>query len=1343
MASGNTQKIKVTVCPNYFDRSKQISHEIDYREGISVNEILLDIFPPNFPVAVSVNGKVIEESNYFLAPDEQIVFIPKIFGGNDLVDRLVNPLSSGHDPLEAIKRVIGSVNNGGSFFDQSMDAARFSIQSLPGIGGLANWSEDVARDNPFVTQIAAGIAGYFSFGIGAYLVNYAANRYGITGKGNAPSIPHIPGVGAGATAGGGGGGMGGGGGGGDSSTGFVASNSYAWNPVTLQQLGACIPKIYGTFRTKGNLINGYISTIVGGSHPGDQVLNTLILLCQGPIPLDGITDVKVNNKDLASFYTVTPSYRYGDIRQTTIPNFNDTYRPYTPPSSKMLWMEEIEYTTEGNDFDALKVTVTFPGGLFFVKPVQTELHYEPVTITWTEVIDGVSTQKTAVSGSKYLGSTTYGGDTVSASVTISIAYRKHGGGAWIPAPGDSGVGDSGQYIITEQKTSSFSKEFKIDGLESGFQYDVSVGRVTADSVETGLTDDIYFTGITEILKDDFTYPRCALIGLEALATNQLSGSLDFSCLIHGSIVRVWNGTAWVAQWSDNPAWVAYDILTQPVFANGTVGIYKSGSTTATVSRYDGIDPSYIDTNSFKAWADFCDVLVPDGNGSTEKRFVFNGIFDTGSSVWDCVLEVCKMSRAMVYIRGYKYYAIYDDVATPVQMFTSGNIIADSFEETFLSLDNRATEIEVDFANEDNDYKRETITIIDPNATKPKQLTTEQLIGCTRNTQAWRVGRYRLYNNQYITRFIKFDADIDAIACNIGDLIYFAHDLPQWGYSGRIVSAASTSVVLDRTVAMTEGVTYAIRIRLSDDTIVYKTTTGTGSTDTLTVSAFSVVPTALDIYTFGIAGIEYKPFRINKIQPNPELTFTIEASEYNASIYNCDTDEPALPTPNYSDLNPAPQVTNVTLSEVVTKKQDGVIVDNIDVYWDRPLNFSWVYAEVYYKSVSMLTYNFVGRSYTDRLRIANLPLSGGSEMYTVMVVSVNSLGQKLPFGECPTETLTLLGMSDPPTDVSVFYAEQINDSIRLDWTHIEDADLLGYEIRVGNAWDSGTVIGSKITDDFFLYRPELDGTYAFFICAIDRTGHYSPTPKSVICTVSNVTGNLNVIYNHDYVLTPASGTAFNFTPGTGTLCSGGNALLFTTSAGTGYYMTNFIDMLKTGVKTVRLINDIDSTEDATDLTFPDRTDLTYPDDTDLHITAEYYRYPSFMYSDSTGSADNTFQSYFGPVSVNGRYFRFREDYVVPSQTALLSICSFRTIVDVPETKYKIPNVSIAEAGTTVTFASYGLVFYETPLVQATVLNSTIPLSPSITSRSATSCVVKLLDIAGGARAGNADINLFGY
>jgi predicted phage tail protein len=1329
MDFGDMKKIKVTICPNYFDRSQRIDHIIDYKEGLTVFQIISFLLSQKLSFSSAVNGKIIKENDYYLTPGDHVILVPNI---NSDIGKFL-------DPWEAAKKFFESgyssfTDPKGSVFDSFLDSVRNSFASIPVVNTMQDLGETLARNNPEIAKGLLGVMGIIGgpWGkLGALVLNYAGSRYGIWPTAQAPNTPGVPSVPS-ASISGGGGGMGNGGGGG---SGFSSSNSYSWSPQTMQQIGAMIPRIYGTFISKGNVISSNVDIITTGTHPGDQVLNCLLLLCQGPIY--NIRDVKLNNKGLASYPGVLLEYKYGHTNQTYLPNFNDTYTEYTV-GLKTEYNVAKEYVTEGGEFDAIKITMSFPSGLWEVFSSQTEMHYEDVYLDWVSYnpITKQWENRHDYIGQKYVGMSTYGGDTVAHSVAFAIHYKKTTDTDWIYY---------GTETVTEAKTSSFVKIYKIDSLKFGSNYNIRVTRTTEESDSPQIADDMYFSAVTEVTKDDFSYPRMALVGIQALATSQLSGSLDFTCTIDGSIVQVWNGSAWVSQWSDNPAWVAYDILTMPVY-EGNYDSHGVGMTVGSIVRYDGVDPTQIDTASFKAWADFCDGLVNAGEGGTEKRFVFNGVFDSAMSQWDALLEVCRVARAMVIIKGYKYYVIFDSVSTPVQMFTAGNIIQDSFKETFLSTDQRSCEIEVDFCNENNNYERETVTIMDPNAAYTKQQSTAQYLGCTKRTQAWRTARYTLYNNQYVSRFIEFDADIDAIACNVGDLIYFAHELPQWGFSGRLVAAASTTVTLDRTVSLTPGITYGLRIRLKDDTIVYKTTTGSGSVSQLTVSAFSTIPEALDIYTFGVDGTEYKPFRINKIQPNPDLTFSIEAVEYNETIYNCDTDEPASPTTNYSSLDPIPPVTNIYLDEIVTKLKDGTIVNNIDVYWDTPTNFAYNHAEIWYKAASsMAGYKFAGRSYVNQFRIENLPLTAGSELYTVMVVTVTSTGIKLPFDDCPTLTITANGMADPPSNVQQFQAAQANNEIRMDWKHIEDADLWGYEIRMGAAWDTGLVIGSKIVDDYFYYRPEISGTYQFFICAIDTTNHYSTTPKSCTVSVYNIDPSLNVVFDHDYVLTPASGTLYNFTYGSGNgLCSG-NSFQFNTSAASGYFETKTIDLLRSGNKTVRFVDEIDSSEDVTDLTFPDRTDLTYPDDTDLHISSEYFKYPSFICSDSTGFYDAAYTPYYGPRDVNARYFKFREDFRVPSDTALLSICSFRPIIDVPEQQYKIPGYTITAAtGANILFATYGLTFWSTPSIGATIINSAIAVVPYISNKSNTGFTIKAIDIIGTGIAGvSVDINIFGY
>jgi hypothetical protein len=195
--------------------------------------------------------------------------------------------------------------------------------------------------------------------------------------------------------------------------------------------------------------------------------------------------------------------------------------------------------------------------------------------------------------------------------------------------------------ITAAQASQIRRTYKTNGFTRG-KYDIRITNLSADQTSSRYGDDMYLSSVREVYEDDFTHPRHALVGLKALATDQLSGSLRFSCMGEGLLVRVYNGTSWSVQYSNNLAWVTYDIATQPVFDDNL-----------NVLRYDGYNPANVDYVKFKEWADFCDTLVPDGKGGTEKRITFNGVFDTGTDVWNALIQACRVGRTAPIWTGNK------------------------------------------------------------------------------------------------------------------------------------------------------------------------------------------------------------------------------------------------------------------------------------------------------------------------------------------------------------------------------------------------------------------------------------------------------------------------------------------------------------------------------------------------------------------------------------------------------------------------------------------------------------------------------------------------------------------
>lgn len=1322
--------MKITVCKNYFDRSDRENYAVEWSNK-TILQLIEDLKLPQIPFIPSINGKVVADLNIVPAKEDHLVLVPTLMSD---VFRWADPFGYGLSE--------GRFRGGWSQGSKGEHGHGFWNFFLPidldpsGLtGNIDKEVDDFARRNPWFAAAVIGVVGLFFKPAAAWLA-YVYQNHVMDKPGDMPDFPDFPGGPNGTL--------------GDSpSSSFEQSNSYGWSPQTIQQIGATVPKIYGTFKAEGNIITGFIDTVGSGDKKDDQVLYSLMLLGQGPI--SDIREIKVNGQDVSEFVDVTYETRNGYLNQEVIKNFNDT-KTEIPANYQLEQNNEYIYTTTESNFDALDIILSFPKGLYFVTPSTLENIYQ-------EICPAVPPGQEIPPCDHYLiGVQSSGGETVEQTVEFSISYRKDSETEWT---------DYGTLNVTDKKTSSFTRYFRIATDTSHETYHIKITRITEDfPTDNNRFHDSYFGGVRIVLYDDFSYPSLALVGLKALATGQISGGLDFSCIVDGSLVRVWDGAVWTVQFSNNPAWVAYDILTQPVFDTTNATGMEYGRTDIYVADpnvlvFRGEDPANVDLTSFKAWADFCDEEVWSGKYDAnvqkvmEKRFEFDGIFDNPYSVWDSVTMIAGTTRASIIIKGYKYYVALEKASTPVQLFTAGNIIKDSFKEVFISLDNRASQLDVEFMNKENNYKRELVTVINPDVEDDKKISSRQYIGIVRPSQAWRTARFELYSNEYLSRIIEFKADVDAITCSAGDLIYFAHELPQWGYSGRIASATTSTIVLDREVAMTAGQTYCLKYRKTNDTIytVYPTTVATGATYTLNILptlGTGEVPELYDVYSFGLVNYETKTFRVNSIQPEPDLRFNIRAIEYNSTIYNVDTDQPVLPTPNYSSLNILPPVTNIVLDEVVTRRQDGSLQENIDVSWVKPSNYNYNHCEIWYKSTAVNTYQYAGRSFTTEFRITNVPIpqnSSGvkSADYTVRIVTVNNVGQKTNLESAPYKVLNLAGKDDAPSNVTGFTAKQKGDTLNFHWTHITDFDLLGYQIRVGTIWETGTILSNRISENFFSWKPEANGTYKFFIKALDTTGHYSPTATSVIITTTGIDPSLNIVYDYDETqgTGAATGTAWNFTVGTGQTGLP-YTLIFTPSAGTGWYYTDSIDFLKIGVKTIRLMDSVDSWDtEATDLSYPDRTDSDHPDDTDTHWTADVFKWLFYSYSDDEVTWSG-WKIYRGAINESFRYLITGIQARVPSITAEFEVYSFRTIVDVPETNYQIYNYHITQAtGHRVMFSTYDLVYYATPGVYGTVTAASSLCHPIIPEKDSTGFTINLIDIANEHIDGYVDILVRGY
>ena len=989
-------KIAVKKIFNPFNPIKEQGFDwVDYR-----GETLLDLrnqyFPTDIDVVVSLNGGIVpveELGNIRLKEGDFVLFKPYIAGGGDDLLRVVAMLA-----LVAIAIAVPYA------------LGMYTLTAEGAFGGFTLAG----------SLLSAGIMT-----VGGFLINTLLP-------------PTLPGI--------------------DDASGFDNSNAYSWHSATQQKQGIVIPKIYGITKVYGNIISVYqeVIGIFGAEDNFDfekeiekrygfkrisdkNYINVLLGLGYGPVVR--LYDYYINNQPAGNFDNVDIHTRYGLLNQEIIPNFNNTKTQYTT-NVKCLYNDPYTYETTGDAFDGLEVDITFPRGLFFYTdegalnpmsvdiqilikkqgdsywiPITQQTLSTPTTVTtsywskgrwiynnywgvesneWVEIEKG-STNPSEHYDGEYAGVEYY--NEAEYSGCYPLFWR------WVTGNITKIVEKVVDYVtITDAKNSTIVKTFKSDVNLPHGKYDIKVTRLTADYSSSRYGADTYLTAVREVVCDDFTYPRQVLVGLKAMASDQLSGSLDFSCMCQGSKVVTYTDGVQKFQHSNNPAWVCLDILTQPVFTDAGVFV-----------RYDGIDISRIDIPAFEAWAAWCDALVDDGKGGTEKRFEFNGIFDAEVTMWEAAVQVATMSRALLIWNGTTISVVIDkkvDLNTVSCLFSMGNIKQDSFRETFLSLEERVGELEINFIDSDSGYEKGTFTVFDADLDKPTNKTTITAIGTTKASQAWRIGKYMLAKNRLLQRTIQFEADIDAISVGIGDPFFFAHDVPQWGLSsGRVVSSTNSSVTIDKTVTIEAGKSYAITVWKGDNTIETKTVTNSpGEYETLTISGtWNGNPDAYNSrYTFGESDTQYKPFITLDVSRTSDLTCTINAIEYQEGVYAVDTGTPELPAINYSRLSPIEPVTDLEVVEKTGLNESGVIVRSLLVTFKKPDNVGFRQAHIFYKEYPLGNYMYAGSTITEDFSINNVkPLTE----YQVVVVSESYLGIKTSFSESPSYFVTTSGLVD--------------------------------------------------------------------------------------------------------------------------------------------------------------------------------------------------------------------------------------------------------------------------------------------------------------------------------------------
>jgi predicted phage tail protein len=602
-----------------------------------------------------------------------------------------------------------------------------------------------------------------------------------------------------------------------------SSSSYGIDGAKNTSLEAIpVPVCYGKFRTAGNVLGLYTENDSSDS----QTLYMLLSAGEGPVA--SLSDIEINETPISDFKDVEVQTRLGLRNQTPIPWFQDNIVAH---NKNQKLTQDWYVTSTDSAVDKVRLDFVAPSGLCELNTkdgksknytVELEVEYRregtgdwasmPLTneiVGWTDVkgtfANGVKYDSS--SGRSYIvdsaGNIEYQNlspqlwnDLAGKAITSQEQKQYLANTAPVPVETNNGVVLTSRvpnYVygisITAAKRSAVRRSFSTGVLEPG-RYEIRTRRKTPKTDKENVIDDIYLSDVNEITLDTMSYPHTALVGLKIRMTDQLSGMPNVTFLNGGRLINVYGKPSvgskeqWYPSASANPAWIVWDILTH--------------------RRYGASMPeARLDFRAFVEFAEYSDA----------NKLDFNGPIDSEMNVWDATQLVLRAGHSQLVPSGTRYTVVTEKPAAPVMMFSVANMIEGTYKENWLNLTDRANEIDVTFFDKTDSYKARTVKVYDPavlTSGAPQRNSAITLYGVVDYERAYKEAQLQLNMNRHILRTVEFSAPLEAIACQVGDLVYVQHDMTEWAVSGRTAAGSTTSVLkLDRDVVMASGKNYNV------------------------------------------------------------------------------------------------------------------------------------------------------------------------------------------------------------------------------------------------------------------------------------------------------------------------------------------------------------------------------------------------------------------------------------------------------------------------------------------------------------------------------------------------------
>ncbi|EPK5639860.1 host specificity protein J [Citrobacter freundii] len=667
------------------------------------------------------------------------------------------------------------------------------------------------------------------------------------------------------------------------------------------------------------------------------------------------------------------------------------------------------------------------------------------------------------------------GDLVGYSVNYAIDLQTDGG-TWQTVLNTSATGKT---------TSGYERSHRIDLPQAGSTWTIRLRKITADANSAKIGDTMTLQSFTEVIDAKLRYPNTALLYIE-FDSSQFNGSIpQISCEPRGRVIRVpdnydpdtrtysgtWQG-AFKWAWTDNPAWIFYDLVITDRFGLG-----------------NRLTAANIDKWTLYQVSQYCDQPVPDGKGGsgTEPRYTCNVYVQDRNDAYTVLRDFAAIFRGMTYWGGDQIVALADMPRDVDYAYTRANVIDGRFTYSSSTTKTRYTTALVSWSDPGNAYADAMEPVFEQPLVARYGFNQLEMtaIGCTRQSEANRKGRWGILTNNK-DRVVSFDVGLDGNIPQPGYIIAVSDELLSGKVMGGRISAVNGRVIkLDRVADAAAG--DRLILNLPSGASQSRTIQAVNGESVTVTTAYSETPQAEAVWVVESDELYAQQYRVVSVSDNNDGTFSITGAWHDPDKYaRIDTgaiidQRPVSVIPPGNQSPPA----NIVISSFSVVQQN-ISVETMRVSWDQAQN-----AIAYEAQWRRNDGNWVNvpRSSTTSFDVPGIYAG----RYLVRVRAINA--SEISSGWGYSEEKTLTGkVGNPPKPVG-FATTPINWGIRLNWGFpANTGDTLKTEIQYTANSDFSnplllsdvpypsaeyTQLGLKAGQEFW-YRAQL----------VDRTGNES-------------------------------------------------------------------------------------------------------------------------------------------------------------------------------------------------------------------------------------------------------------